>query len=422
MGAAKVIDRPLRFCMLTTFYPPYNFGGDGIFVQRLSNELARRGHEVEVIHCRDAYFAAGGRTPNNDYRDHPNVIVHGLKSSFGRLSPLTTQQTGLLHFKGAAMRRVLRKNFDVIHYHNISLLGPSVLAYGQATKLYTMHEYWLICPTHVLFKFNRSACTQRNCLWCTLAYKRPPQWWRYAGLLKRAAKHVDTFIAPSRFSEQKHRQMGFHFPIFHLPHFAPRLAEYREPNSQSSMTEQRRAYFLFVGRLEKLKGLQTLIPIFRSYNRAELWIAGSGSYESDLRELAGNTDRIRFLGRLSENQLQPLYRQAVAVIAPSLCYETFGQVVVEAFSQHTPALVRHLGAMPEIIEESGGGLVYNTDAELIAAMERLVANAALRHEWGARGYQAYLRNWTAEVHLDRYLALVQKSRAAKQVAATHSAG
>ena len=41
-------DRPLRFCMITTFFPPHNFGGDGIFVQRLSHELARRGKYVEV--------------------------------------------------------------------------------------------------------------------------------------------------------------------------------------------------------------------------------------------------------------------------------------------------------------------------------------------------------------------------------------
>lgn len=415
-----MIDRPLRFCMLTTFYPPYNFGGDGIFVHRLSNELARRGHQVEVIHCRDAYFAAGGQTPPNGYRDHPNVIVHGLKSSFGPLSPLATQQTGMPHFKTAAIRRVLRKSFDVIHYHNISLLGPGVLTYGQAIKLYTMHEYWLVCPTHVLFKFNRSACTQRNCFCCTLVYKRPPQWWRYAGLLKHAAKHLDTFIAPSQFSKEKHRQMGFDFPIFHLPPFAPSLREPRGPVSAPSMTEARTPYFLFVGRLEKLKGLQTLIPIFHRYKKAELWIAGSGSYESHLRDLAGSNDRIRFLGTLSENELQPLYRQAVAVIAPSLCYETFGQVVVEGFSQHTPALVRNLGALQEIIRASGGGLVYDTDAELIAAMERLQTNAALRQEWGESGYQAYLRNWTAEVHLDRYLALVQSHMAMKQAPASRA--
>lgn len=414
--------RPLRFCMLTTFYPPYNFGGDGIFVHRLSNELARRGHRVEVIHCRDAYFAAGGRTPTDDYCDHPNITVHGLKSFFGRFSPLVTQQTGLPYFKGATISRVLRKNFDVIHYHNISLLGPRVLAYGQAIKFYTMHDYWLICPTHVLFKFNRSACAERNCLWCTLAYKRPPQWWRYAGLLKRAAKHVDTFIAPSGFSEQKHRQMGFHFPICHLPPFAPPLAEPREPISQPSMTPQRMPYFLFVGRLERLKGAQTLIPIFRSYDRAELWIAGSGSYESALRSLAGNSNRVRFLGKLSEIELRSMYRDALAVIVPSLCYETFGQVVVEAFSQHTPALVRNLGALAEVIEESGGGLTYSTNAGLVAAMDALTSNTALREEWAERGYQAYLRKWTPEVHLENYLALIQKLRSAKETRAFSTTG
>ena len=152
------MDRPLRFCMVTTFYPPYNFGGDGIFVHRLSNELARRGHQVDVIHCRDAYRLMAGQDTNRGYDDHPNVTVHGLKSPFGFLSPLATQQTGFPLFKSAGILRVLDKDFDVIHYHNISLLGPKILEYGHGIKLYTMHEYWLVCPTHVLFRFNRAAC------------------------------------------------------------------------------------------------------------------------------------------------------------------------------------------------------------------------------------------------------------------------
>ena len=47
------MNKKLKFCFCTTFYPPYNFGGDGIFVHQLSNELAARGHSVEVIHCID---------------------------------------------------------------------------------------------------------------------------------------------------------------------------------------------------------------------------------------------------------------------------------------------------------------------------------------------------------------------------------
>ena len=47
--------------MVTTFYPPHHFGGDAMYVYRLSHELAERGHEVTVVHSADAFRALGGR-------------------------------------------------------------------------------------------------------------------------------------------------------------------------------------------------------------------------------------------------------------------------------------------------------------------------------------------------------------------------
>lgn len=406
-------DRPLRFCMMTTYYPPYNFGGDGIFVHRLSNELARRGHKVDVIHCIDSYLLKAGREPAERYADHPNVTVHGLKSPFGFLSPLATQQTGFPFFKMSRIRKILQKGFDVIHYHNISLLGPKILEYGSAIKLYTMHEYWLVCPTHVLFRFNRAACSRPYCFLCSFTYNRPPPWWRYTGLLKGAVKYVDAFIAPSRFSKEKHHQMGLNIPIVYLPPFVPPGKEDSASSAQPIDRAPEKPYFLFVGRLEKLKGLQTLIPIFRHYSKAQLLVAGTGTYETTLRRLAGNSVNIRLLGHVSDRQLQALYREAVAVIVPSLCFEGFPLVLIEAFREQTPAIVRDLGAMPELIEESGGGFAYDTEEELAAAMDQLLAAPGRRRTLGLRGYEAYTRNWTAEAHMQRYLALIQEIAAAK---------
>lgn len=401
------MNRPLRFCMITTFYPPYNFGGDGVFVHRLSNELARRGHQVEVIHCRDAYCFLARGEPTADYDDHRNVTVHGLRSPFGLLSPLATQLTGLPLFKSARIRQILEKRFDVIHYHNISLVGgPRVLEYGQGVKLYTMHEYWLVCPTHVLFRFNRAACTKPHCLTCGLTYGRPPQWWRYSGLLEAAVKHVDTFISPSRFSRDKHHQMGFKIPITHLPNFAPKIDVASRVSGSAAVEVMEEPFFLFVGRLEKLKGLQTLIPVFRHYRSARLLIAGTGSYAPRLRQLAQGDANIQFLGHLPGWTLQALYRRAVAVILPSICFEMFPLVIIEAFRQQAPVIARDLGAMRETVKESGGGILYETDEELVAAMDRLLANPSLRDALGQRGYEAYQRNWTAEAHLRRYLALI----------------
>jgi len=398
-------EKPLRFCMMTTFYPPYNFGGDGIFVHRLSNELARRGHRVDVIHCQDAYRALAGAEPTAAYDDHPNVTVHGLRSRFGFLSPLATQQTGRPYFKEAAIRRILQDDFDVIHFHNISLLGPGVLKYGRGVKLYTMHEYWLVCPTHVLFRFGSAACERPYCFACTLAHKRPPQWWRYTGLLASAVKNVDAFIAPSRFSKERHRAMGLTAPIVQLPHFVPAPSDSPWPAESDTGAENDR-YFFFVGRLEKMKGVQTLIPIFRRFPKARLLIAGTGNYAPELSRLAEGCGNIEFLGRCSEQRLERLYARAVAVIVPSLCYESFGLVAIEAFRSRTPVIVRDIGALSEIAAESGAGLTYRTDDELIAAMNALLEDDTNRRSLGERGRAAYEKNWTAGEHLNRYLTLI----------------
>jgi len=412
-----MIDRPLRFCMITTFYPPYNFGGDGIFVHHLSNELAQRGHHVEVIHCIDAYNLFERHMPANTYENHSNVTVHGLKSPFGSLSPLATHQTGFPLFKSVRIKQILQKGFDVIHYHNISLVGgPKILEYGQGIKLYTMHEYWLVCPTHTLFRFNRAPCTRPYCFLCSLTYKRPPQWWRYFGMLKAAVKHVDVFIAPSRISLYKHKQMGLNVPIIHLPNFVPLTGAALSLADPPVGEASKGLYFLFVGRLEKLKGLQTILNVFRNYPKAQLLIAGTGSYEPQLQQLTGDSANIRFLGYMSGRRLQILYRQAVAVIYPAINFQGFPHlprgagaplVIMEAFSQQTPVIVKNLGRIPELIKESSSGLVYSTEKDLVAAMDQLLTNPSYRHELGINGYQVYKQNWTVEGHLQRYFAMIR---------------
>lgn len=399
--------------MITTFYPPYSFGGDAIFVHRLANELARRGHEVDVIHCRDAYRALARAEPVGSYDDHPNVTVHGLQSPFKFFSPLATQQTGFPLFKSARIRQILAKGFDVIHYHNISLIGgPRILKWGRGIKLYTMHEYWLVCPTHSLFRFNRAACSRRYCFACTLAYRRPPQWWRYLGLLRASVEYVDAFIAPSRFTRDIHHRLGLNRPIVHIPLFVPPEGAALRTTEPPADHEPVPAYFLFAGRLERLKGVDTLLPVFRHYPKAELWIAGKGSDESRLRQLAQGIPNIRFLGFLDSARLDSIYRHAVALMVPSRCYESFVMVAIEAFRQKTPVIVRNLGAMPELVSESRAGLVYSSDAELVTAMDQLVDDPRRRRELGLRGYDAYRHKWTPDAHLKHYFALIS------QIAAT----
>ena len=98
----------------------------------------------------------------------------------------------------------------------------------------------------------------------------------------------------------------------------------------------------------------------------------------------------------------------MALIVPSICFETFSLVIVEAFNQQTPAIVRNIGAMPEIIEESHGGVCYNTEEELVGAMDKLLQDPQQRRELGLNGYNAYRKKWTPEAHLKLYFELIEE--------------
>ncbi|MEP7344036.1 MAG: glycosyltransferase family 4 protein [Gemmatimonadaceae bacterium] len=403
----------LRFCMLTTFYPPHSFGGDAIGIQRLSRALVRRGHHVTVVHDTDAYnvLHQGAEPEAPDLDNDEGVEVVRLRSSTPGLSTLLTQQLGRPVMQGRRIQRLIAAgNYDVVNFHNVSLIGgPGIFRYaGDAVTLYMAHEHWLVCPMHVLWRHRRERCTGRECIRCAIAYKRPPQLWRNTGFLERELEHVDAIIAMSEFSRAKHAEFGFPREMEVLPYFLPDPASDLAPATEGEAPRER-PYFFFAGRLEKIKGLDDVIPIFRDYPDADLVIAGDGEYAAELRSQAAGMPNVIFLGRVSPDDLGRYYQHAIASLVPSVCFETFGIVLIEAFRQGTPVLARRLGPFPEIIEQSGGGELFWTPEELVAAMRRLQGNAAYRRQLSQAGYRAYVELWSERAVVPRYLDIVRRA-------------
>jgi glycosyltransferase involved in cell wall biosynthesis len=409
----------LRIASVTTFYPPHNFGGDGIDVERTARVLARLGHRVTVIHDTDAYRSLSGSDPAPPAPD-PDVEVIALRSRTPRLSTFLTHQFGRPVVHQATLAALQReRRFDVVLFNNVSLVGgPGLLAFGgDAVRVYIAHEHWLVCESHVLWRHNREACPGRECIRCVLAHHRPPQAWRYTGALQRALQHVDAFVARSRFSRDKHAEFGFPRPMDVVPYGVPMPAEpFEGPRPHP------RPYFFFAGRLEPIKGVEDLLDAFTGTAGPDLVIAGEGTLGAALRARAVGQPRIHFVGRLPFDRLAPYYRHALASLVPSKGFETFGMVAVESLAQGTPVIARELGPLPEILAATGGGTTFATPADLRARLEECVADSAAARARGEHGRQVARTLFEPEHVTRQLLAVIEREIARRRQTASETRG
>jgi glycosyltransferase involved in cell wall biosynthesis len=396
--------RALDICLVTTFYPPWSFGGDAVYVEALAHALADDGHRVTVVHCRDSYRVLAGQEPDGALRAHERVRVVTLGSRVALASPAITYVTGRPVLKLPALRRLFAETaFDVTHFNNISLFGPDVLRHGSGARLLTLHEHWLVCPMHVLWQDNRQLCIEPSCLRCCARFRRPPQPWRATQLLGRSLVHLDAVLAPSQFVLDEHARRGLALPRSAvLPYFTG-------DNGFTPIEARHPARFVYIGRLEPIKGVVPLVEAFASAPDLELVVAGEGSQLGDVSDLAERLPNISVLGRLDRDGVRKLMVSATALIVPSLGYETGPIVAIEAFSHGTPVIGRSLGGVAEHLGHAGCPLFEN-DADIVPALRRLVADPTERRSLGKRVRAEFERRHTRQVHLDSYAELVERAR------------
>ncbi len=161
---------------------------------------------------------------------------------------------------------------------------------------------------------------------------------------------------------------------------------------------------LFVGRMERRKGVDTLlealVPALRAGPGLVATIAGDHSilgddgttYRAAFEEGPGHEfgDRVRFVGRVGDEALMAYYAGCDFFVVPSR-YESFGLVLLEAMMLGEPVIAGDAGGMRYIVEDGGNGFRFPPgDAPaLAAAIERLARSAELRERFGRRSREIY---------------------------------
>ena len=172
---------------------------------------------------------------------------------------------------------------------------------GDALKLYTAHEQWLLCPGHTLLRSGGRVCEDPPCATCELVHRRPPQPWRRTGMLERGLEHLDYLIAPSRAQAQLHSGLAATVPIEVIEHFVPDPAGRTGRRQGAPLLPLRRAPGAGEGRGEPDRLLQAL-GAGRPGDRRQRRTGAA------LRRRARGSPHIQFEGWVGPDRLDALYR------------------------------------------------------------------------------------------------------------------
>ena len=292
---------PLRFALVSTFYPPYAPDREGLRVQWLARALTLRGHSVEVFHDLDAYQAISGALPDVPEQDH-GVPVHRVQSSPNRVASRHGRFQPYL--ERSRLAEWLNGRFDVVHFHDLlGMGGPSLWRLGTGVKLQSLEDYWMICPTRNLRRAGTSnACSGQHCSSCMLMQGRWPQrpWFRGD---HRAVEPIDSFLVPSATSARHHRAFGLRAPISVVPPYLPSTSPALQP---AEPPQHERPYFLLKATRGVGRDLAELVEPFGDDIDADLVVLGPERDAHALRRMARGRKNVRFL-----DEALPVARQGL---------------------------------------------------------------------------------------------------------------
>ncbi|MGA2785652.1 MAG: glycosyltransferase [Candidatus Bathyarchaeia archaeon] len=394
----------LKFVFTNSFYPPYHLGGDANHVRYLAEELAKRGNEVHVIHSLDAYRVKRKNIPQSC--ESRGVILHTIETRFSR-SAYEVYAFGASNRVTDCFRDTVRiVKPDIVHHHNISLLGYKILERcGSYMNLYTAHDYWLICPQSNLLRYGRQICNKASCTFCGLYYRRPPQVWRYRPAFKNAINQIDSLIAPCNYMRQKITRK---FPVraVTIPNFVP-----NPPNRISSSGFSR--FLMYAGMLEQHKGVIALLNAYKELamqTNLKLVIVGDGKLKQKLRELIRQQDlsgSVYLLGWVDSDLFSALLKDSASLVIPSIWPENAPLVALEALSVGTPVMASNLGGLPEIVSYLDPQLVFSW--ERWGDFDRAISYCLSRNsQLRRKARQVYLEHFTAKSYISSYLKLLAR--------------
>ena len=318
-------------------------------------------------------------------------------------------------------RLIGRASPDIAHFHNtVPLVSPAAYRTCRGLNIpvvQTLHNFRLVCPNGLLFRGGRicEECLSGSWL-CAIrhaCYRDSRAQTAAVAFMTRLHRwistwdqYVDAYIALTGFMKEKLTASGI-----------PEDKIYVKPNSPGHeliYSPDHAGYALFMGRLSREKGVETLVRAWRHLPGARLYIAGDGPLKSFLQDQCGKQGRgVRFTGYVAGAELRRLISHAMFVIHPSEWYETFGLAIVEAFSAGKPVIAAELGASAELITHGTTGLLFRPKDphDLAAKIQWALDHPGEMQAMGRRARAIFEEKYTETSNYDQLIQIYQKAMA-----------
>jgi glycosyltransferase involved in cell wall biosynthesis len=303
---------------------------------------------------------------------------------------------------------------DVVHFHNtFPQISPAAYYASKDAGIpvvQTVHNYRIGCINGMLFR-DGSICGEclehgalrgviHGCYHNSRIRSLPLACGQYIHKwLATYARKVDVYIALTDFMKRQMVRVGL--PAVRIV-VKPNFVDIDLPSVAAG------DYFVFVGRLEPMKGVQTLLDAVQNASFGKVVVVGDGELASVVKRQA--SQNFEYVGPQPLKKTMQWIAGAKAMIVPSLCYESFGRVVVEAFACGTPVIASDIGGLSEIVRDGETGFLFKPgDASaLIDACTRM-EDRGLVEELGRNARDCYRASFTPQKNYDQLIDIYRRA-------------
>ena len=304
----------------------------------------------------------------------------------------------------------------IIQMHN--KISPSIVDAAKEMKIPVVHrisDFQYMCPNALFYndrigvceeclKGNRMACVKNKCVLNSSVYSGIKVMAKWLHDVMKIHKRIDAFVVPSEFTYKKLHEYGI--PYEKLNHI-PTFFNLKEMNPQVTYEP----FVLYVGRLEKQKGLMTLVKAFKD-SPYQLNIIGfsNDGYEKELKAYAGENKNIEFLGRMDFEQIASYLKSCLCIVVPSEWYDNSPNSLIESYAFKKAVIATDFGSLQYMVSNAETGLKFKyADAkDLITKVQYMFKHQEEAKKMGENGYKLIETVYSPEAHYQQLVGVFNK--------------